>query len=342
VTWSTSNSAVASVSVGGLVTGETVGTATITATSEGEAGSTTVTVLAAPVASVDVTPLTASVAAGDTVRLTATPRDALGQALAGRTVTWTSSSDAVATVSTSGLVTGVAEGTVTITATSEGQNGTATVTVTVPPVAMVEVDPAAATLQVDDTQQLTAVPRDAGGIPLVGRSVTWSSSNALVASVTNTGLVTAHALGTATITATSEGQEGTSVITVTNTPPPPDNTAPLLENLTLEPDTADVSGGVDTVTITLHVTDATGVQSVTVNLRSPSMSRTLAVAVYEPSAGTRTDGTWLARIEIPTDAEEGNWTVIDVTLRDVNGNIRLLSTADLQTAGFPTSVYVRR
>src|SRR6266566_5270563 len=83
----------------------------------------------APVASVTVSPAAASVSVGATMQLRATLRDASGKPLAGRSVTWASSTLGMASVSTGGFVTGVAVGPVTITATSEGQSGHATVTV---------------------------------------------------------------------------------------------------------------------------------------------------------------------------------------------------------------------
>lgn len=83
----------------------------------------------APVASVVVTPPTASLVPTQTQALTATTKDAAGNDLAGRTVTWASNANAVASVSTSGLVTAVTAGSATITATSEGQTGTAVITV---------------------------------------------------------------------------------------------------------------------------------------------------------------------------------------------------------------------
>lgn len=83
-----------------------------------------------PVASVSVTPATVTLATlGATQQLTATPKDASGSALSGRTVTWTTSSAAIATVSTTGLVTAIANGVATITATCEGVAGTMTTTV---------------------------------------------------------------------------------------------------------------------------------------------------------------------------------------------------------------------
>jgi hypothetical protein len=83
-----------------------------------------------PVASVEVTPLVDTVRAGATIQLTAALKDVDGNLLTGRTVTWASDDEAVATVAGStGLVTGENNGAATITATSEGQTGTAHVTV---------------------------------------------------------------------------------------------------------------------------------------------------------------------------------------------------------------------
>src|SRR5205814_7362894 len=78
----------------------------------------------ATVASVTVTPRTLTVGVGATAQLTATPKDANGTALTGRVVTWASDNTTVATVSSMGLVGGVAQGQATITATSEAKNGT--------------------------------------------------------------------------------------------------------------------------------------------------------------------------------------------------------------------------
>ncbi|HEX5017646.1 MAG TPA: Ig-like domain-containing protein, partial [Actinomycetes bacterium] len=82
------------------------------------------------VASVTVSPTTASLSVGGTKQFTATVKDASGNVLTGRTVTWASSAPNVATVSTSGLVTGVATGTTNVTATSEGKTATVATTVT--------------------------------------------------------------------------------------------------------------------------------------------------------------------------------------------------------------------
>jgi len=214
VSWTSSNAGVASVTGSGLVTGVGAGSATITATSEGKNGTSAITVTFVPVVSVAVTPASASVNEGRTVQLTATPKDGNGNPLSGRAVAWVSSNTTVATVSSSGLVTGKVAGTATITATSEGQSGTSAITVVHVPVASVAVAPPSATVQVGSTVQLTATPKDAGGNPLTGRTVTWASGNTSVATVSPSGLVSGATVGSTTITATSEGQSGTAAITV--------------------------------------------------------------------------------------------------------------------------------
>jgi len=87
-----------------------------------------------PVASVTVSPAGPSVVVGQSQQLTATLRDQSGNALAGRSVVWESGGELVATVSTTGMVTGVAAGSATVTATSEGKTGNATVSVIPAPV----------------------------------------------------------------------------------------------------------------------------------------------------------------------------------------------------------------
>jgi uncharacterized protein YjdB len=132
ITWSSSNTAVATVSSSGLVMGVAAGSANIIATSEGKTGQAPITIVAAtvPVASVSVSLAASSIAPNATTQATATTRDANNNVLTGRAVTWSSSNTAIATVSTSGLVTAKAAGSANIIATSEGKTGQATLTVT--------------------------------------------------------------------------------------------------------------------------------------------------------------------------------------------------------------------
>jgi hypothetical protein len=131
--------------------------------------------------------------------------------------TWASSAANVATVDGNGLVTAVAAGTASITATSTvdvSRHASVTITVTAPAVRSVTVSPSNAILKPGDTQGLSAnVDADAG----VARTVTWSSSNAAVASVSTAGVVTALTVGNATITAASTvtpAVTGSAAITV--------------------------------------------------------------------------------------------------------------------------------
>lgn len=137
-TWSSSNSAIVSVSPAGAITGVAIGgPATITATIEGKEGTAEVTVVSAAIATVTVSPPSSTIPVGSTVQLSAVLRDDQGTALSGRAVLWSTSDPTRATVSTSGLVTGMAPGgPVTIVATSEARSGSAQVTVNPLPLAI--------------------------------------------------------------------------------------------------------------------------------------------------------------------------------------------------------------
>ena len=87
-------------------------------------------------------------------------------------------------------------------------------------VASVTVSPATLHIDVGQSAQLAATPRDRNGNSLSGRPVTWATSDAAVATVDGAGRVTGVTAGSATITATSEGVRGTATVTVTAPPPP--------------------------------------------------------------------------------------------------------------------------
>lgn len=125
VTWTSSNTAVATVDDQGNVTGKSTGTVTISAAAGGKQGNKSVSVQPKPAA---ITVARASggsgpIEIGATVQLTATVTDAAGTVI-DRRVTWTSSSDAIASVDANGLVTGVGGGTAIITATVQQVTGT--------------------------------------------------------------------------------------------------------------------------------------------------------------------------------------------------------------------------
>ena len=163
------------------------------------------------VTGVSVSPSSITLTEGVSQSLSATvsPGDATD-----KSVTWSSSAPAVATVDQSGKVTAVKAGTATITVTTTDGGKTATCAVTViAKVASVSLDKTSMTLTVGETQTLTATvtPDNAQD-----KSVTWSSSDATVATVDQDGKVTAVKAGSATITVTTTdgGKTATCAVTI--------------------------------------------------------------------------------------------------------------------------------
>lgn len=235
VTWSSESPSLASVSSSGLVTAVATGTAVVRATSVADpskSGSATITVQ--PARNITIDPGTLSIGTGQSIRLTATVQIDPGLPTS---VTWRSVSSAIATVSTNGTVTGVAQGTTQIHAISTADTtlrGTAVVNV-LPVVRSVAVSPTTASVFIGATQQLAAsVSADAG----IAQTVTWRSSNSTIATVNATGLVTAVALGSATITALSTvdtTRRATATITV---PARPISVSIAQRNVSLSPTTS--------------------------------------------------------------------------------------------------------
>lgn len=235
--WTVDQAAIARVNADGSVTGVAGGTATVTATIDGQSASVTITVPTpppAPVASVAVTLGAASIKVGLTTPATVVAKDAAGTVLTGRSVTWTSSDPSLATISAAGLVTAKAAGSLTLTATVEGQTGVAALTVDAPPpapVASVTLTPNSNALIVGQTTQVVVTLKDASGAALSTRAIAWGTSSTAMATVSPSGMVTALGAGQVTITATSEGQSGTTAITVTAPTPPPNAVATVQVSL---------------------------------------------------------------------------------------------------------------
>lgn len=214
VLWTSRTPAVASVSPAGVVTAVGPGVDTITATVEDVSGMAVITVTAVPVDSVVVTPAVPAIESGETVQLSASPRDSTGAPLAGRTTTWQSSAPSVATVSSTGLVTGVDSGMTTITATSEGQQTAVSVTVAPAAVVSIQLLPAGDTVQVGDTVKVVVIPKDARGAVLTGRPTVWGLSDSTVFQPIPGGRFIAQAAGTVTLSATVGGIAKTGEVAV--------------------------------------------------------------------------------------------------------------------------------
>lgn len=241
LTWTSSDASVATVDTKGNIKALKSGSTTITVTTHnGLKASATVKVNAiATGITLDVTTLTLLPGETSTVTATVTPADAID-----KSVRWGTSNHLVATVSETGMVTAIAPGTATITASTV--NGLkATCQVTVNAVATgVTLSVHELTLTEGDNTRLTATitPADA-----IDKSVTWSTSDAAVATVDTNGRVNALSAGTAIITVTTvTGISDTCTVTVN--PPAP-------SRISLTPNGLEIKEG-ETASFSLNVSPA--------------------------------------------------------------------------------------
>jgi uncharacterized protein YjdB len=167
-----------------------------------------------PVASVTVTADRTRLLETESITLQAVARDAAGTTLTDRPITWSSSDNTVASVTSGGVVTAVRAGTVGVSGSAEGKSGTVSLTVVPIPAAAVAVTAQRTTIFTFDTVRVTAVVNDSLGRPLSGRAVTWSVSDVTRAGVSPTGVFTSNAPGAVTVIATAEGKTGTATISI--------------------------------------------------------------------------------------------------------------------------------
>lgn len=206
VTWASSNTSVATVSANGRVTAVAAGSALITATSAQDPtkqGAASVVVTAAPIEQVtlQLLPSTATISVGGDVQLTSIVTGTSNTA-----VTYTSSAPAVATVNaSSGLVTGVSQGTATIIGRSAANPAVAdesvitVITGGTGEAVTITITPTSASAGVNGTVQFVATVGNASNTTVI-----WRSSDESVATVTQTGLATGRGPGTAVITAIAQ------------------------------------------------------------------------------------------------------------------------------------------
>ena len=155
---------------------------------------------------------------GGSVQATVAVTDQNGNAMSGQAVNWSTSDATIATVTQTGLVSGVGAGSATITATVGTRQGSAALTITLVPVASVLVTTPTNALFVGQTQQLTAVAHDSAGNILTNRTITWATSDSTKARVSSAGTVTAVAAGSVSITATIGTQLGSASLQISLVP----------------------------------------------------------------------------------------------------------------------------
>ena len=216
VVWSSSAPAIAEISAqGGLVVARSNGTVALYATAGAVVGRIEL-VVQQEAAKITVAPDHGSLERGATLQLASAVLDAGGAAIVAAPLTWETSKSAVATVSATGLVTGVQPGDVTLTARSGALAASATLSVTLPAVAQVQIaehDPRPLAF-LGDALLLHAAALDARGAAIPEATLSWQSSAPAIAVVDVSGNVTAASNGTAQITAQSGSSSATLPVTV--------------------------------------------------------------------------------------------------------------------------------
>lgn len=214
VSYLSSDPGVVTIGPTGLMEAKAEGNASIAATSDGAVGTALVSVSAVRVASLTLTLTSVAIKVGQTAQAVASARDSTGRELPGRLVKFVSSNSAAATVSTTGLVTGVGPGSASISAVAGGKSASASLSVAVGAVAVLALAPAKAIIIAGQTVQLRSFARDAAGFRIPDPLITYASSNPASAQVSASGLVTAVSRGSAFIVATSEGKSGYTTVSV--------------------------------------------------------------------------------------------------------------------------------
>ena len=194
LSWTSSNPKVAQVSSNGTITAVASGSAVITAkTANGKTASVNVLV---KTPTVKLSAISKTMYRGETTKLTATSSNK-------KPVSWTSSDPTIASVDSTGTIKTLKNGTVKISASANGGKATCTITVKEP----IQISATTSSIYRGKTTTLKA-------IPAYSTTITWMSSNPLIATVSSNGVVTGKKAGTVTITAKAFGKSVTKTIKV--------------------------------------------------------------------------------------------------------------------------------
>jgi len=218
VTWSSSNTNVATVSGSGFGSTHSTGSSTISATLSKVTGSSTFTVTNAVLVSIAITPANSQVFLGTLNQFTATGTysDQTTKDITS-SVTWSSSNPSAASINGGGLVTALALGSLTISATSGSITGSTSVTVQSSTLTSITIVPANGSIAVSTTEQFHALGNYSdGSVQNLTRQVTWASSNTAVLQIVSGGNSRGLTPGTTTVTATLGSVTGSTPFTVTS------------------------------------------------------------------------------------------------------------------------------
>ena len=295
VSWESSDTETVSVDANGVVTGNKIGSATITVTTEdgGKTAMCEVTVIHKLIESITISePTLALTLASGATQLTATysPEDATSTEL-----TWSVDKPEIATVSSTGVVTPVSEGTAIVTVANGSVSATCTVTVSAVEITAVTLDLSTLTFTMGDAAQTLTASVEPENATV--KTVTWSSDNPSVATVTN-GVVTPVGVGECTITATAGAKSDVCNVTVN---------PKAVTGITLDKSTLEISvNGSAVLTPTVEPSDATN-KTVIWHSAGESIATVTNGIVTGVAAGVTT---------ITATTEDGNFFAIcDVTVK---------------------------
>ena len=318
VVWSSSNTAVATISnvccTRGEAQGIAPGTVTITAVSGGFTGTASLTVTNATLTSIAVTPTPVQLLVGQTKQLTATGTFSDGSTLDLTTQsTWTSSNTSLVTFAALADVKAVALGTATITATSHGISGTGTVNVVPPSLVSITIAPLNAFIGATQTQTYTATGKFSdGSTQNLTSTVTWTSSATTVATMSANVATGVSPGGTTTITATSGAISGSTTLTVSKS---------ILQSITVTPATQNLPNGYNVQYIaTGHFMDGSSSE---INSFVTFASSNTAVATISNIGGSR---------GIATAVAGSGTTTISASLAGLTGTATLTATSSPLTS----------
>jgi len=314
VTWQTSQSAVATITTQGDVTGVGEGVAQLSAAYQGVTGSTSVNVGPPALLNLTVGPNQSSLPVGESEQLTATGNfsDGTVQNLT-QSATWSSSAPGVATITAGGLATAVTAGTSSLSATMTSITSSATLTVTSPVLVSIAVTPGNASIAAGNTQQFAATGTYSdGSAQNLTSTAAWSSSAPGVATITPGGLVTGVKTGQSSLSATLGSVTGSAALAVT---------APVLVSIAVTPGNASIAVG------TKQQFTATGTYS---DASTQNLTSTAAWSSSAPSVATISDAS--GSQGLATTAGLGT-TTVQVTSGVITGSTTLTVTAGFVLTG---------
>jgi uncharacterized protein YjdB len=317
VTWTSSNTSVATIDGNGLATTLAAGSTNITATVGTFTDSSVITVVAAHLQSITLTPTNVTMAAGTQQQFTASGNFDDGSTQVLTSALWASSAVSVLTVDANGLGIAVGPGTSTVSVTSGTVSASTSVTVSTATLVSLAVAPVNSSMPDDATKQFSATGTFSDNSTQdVTQSVLWSSSTPAVATITNLGLVTSVSTGSTTITAMLGSVNNSTALTVSNV---------KLVSITISPANARVQKGTSLkFTATGNYSD--GSTAVLANVSWRSSKNNLANMrgsgiLHAKKAGTLTVTASASGVTGSTSVTIGTGTLVSIDIAPANPTV---------------------